>query len=100
MPTDENHLNFRWIEPGCKVLFSVSRQGNGASCHFASDKPGMQKIKQAIFEFICFVFWMFDWCEMIIAKVKLDKVKKIVEECGLEKIIETKKCSVYIFKRG
>ena len=98
LPTSENHLNFRWTEPNCKVLFSVCRQGNGASCHFASDKKGVLKIKRAINEFCDFVFWLFDWCEMIIAKVELKKVEAIIERCGFEKIFESD-INIYIRKR-
>lgn len=98
LPTSENHLNFRWNESNCKVLFSVCRQGNGASCHFASDKKGMIKINCAINEFCEFVFWMFDWCEMIIAKVKIKKVEAIIKRCEFKKIYDSD-VNVYIRKR-
>jgi len=99
LPTDENHLNFRWAEPRCKVLFSVSRQGNGASCHFASDKAGMMKIRTAINEFCEFVFDIFPWCEMIIAKIKLQKVVNLVKRCGFEKLISANGLHVYIRRK-
>ena len=98
LPTSDNHLNFKWLEPNCKVLFSVCRQGNGASCHFASDKKGMVKIKRAINEFCDFVFWLFDWCEMIIAKVELKKVEAIIKRCGFKKIFDGD-INIYIRKR-
>jgi hypothetical protein len=96
LPTSENHLIFRWVEPDCKVLFSVCRQGNGASCHFASDKKGIFKIKRAINEFCEFVF---DWCEMIIAKVMLNKIGLILEKCGFKKIVDGK-INIYIRKKS
>jgi len=98
LPTSDNHLNFRWLEPDCKVLFSVCRQGNGASCHFASDRKGVFRIKRAMNEFCEFVFWLFDWCEMIIAKVTLKKVGVIIERCGFKKIIDGN-IAVYIRER-
>jgi len=92
LPTSKNHLNFRWVEPDCKILFSVCRQGNVASCHFASDKKGIFKIKRAINEFAEFVFWMFDWCEAIIAKIIIShqskRVGAIIERCGFKKVID------------
>ena len=45
LTTNENHLVFRWNRDDCKVLFSASRRGNAASCHFASDKRGLRHIK-------------------------------------------------------
>ena len=98
LPTDRNHLNFRWSESDCKVLFSVSRQGNGASCHFASDKRGVKKVRQAINEFCEFVFDIFPWCEMIIAKMA-KRIVKIVRECGFEKLTEVGEVQVYIRRR-
>ena len=101
LPTDKNHLNFLWIEPSCKVLFSVSRQGNGASCHFASDKAGMKKIKRAIKDFCEFVFDLFPWCEMVFAKVEMKKVKSIIKKLGFIKILKSNtNKSVYIKQRG
>ena len=98
LPTSENHLNFRWTEPGCKVLFSTCRQGNAASCHFASDKRGIFKIRRAINEFCEFVFWMFDWCEFVMAKVMLKKVGPIIERCGFKKIVNGK-VNIYVRNR-
>ena len=100
LPTDENHLNFKWLEPDCNVLFSVSRLGNGASCHFTSDHAGMKKIKRAINEFVIFVFWSFDWCTMIIAKIKLKKVEEIVTQCNFKKLIVANEISVFIREKS
>ena len=99
LPTSKNHLNFRWCEPGCKVLFSVTRHGSGASCHFASDKTGVVKIRQAINEFVEFVFNSFDWCEMILALIKYKKVKRWVRECGFAWTLGFGKRALYIKKR-
>jgi hypothetical protein len=96
LPTNENHLNFIWSEPDCKVLFSMSRQGDAASCHFASDKQGMKKIKPAINAFVAFVFENFQWCEMILAKIKLDKVKKIVISCNFVWALTTTQYDLYV----
>ena len=100
LPTNENHLNFLWCDPGCKVLFSVARQGRAASCHFASDKVGMTKIKRAIKEFCKFIFGLFDWCSVIIAKVEIKKVKSIIKTLGFVKVVgsNTEK-SIYALER-
>jgi hypothetical protein len=101
LPTNKEHYNFKWLETGCDVLFSVCRQGNGASCHFTSDKAGMKKIKQGINEFVDFVFWMFPWCDMIIAKIRLKKVKSIVKKCGFKKALKSNtNLSIYVRKRS
>lgn len=100
LPTNEHHINFLWCEPGCKVLFSVAKQGDAASCHFASDKAGMKKIKRGIKEFCDFVFELFPWCKAIIAKVEIKKVKSIIKTCGFVKVMgsNTNK-SIYALER-
>ena len=95
LPTDKNHLNFRWMEPGCKILFSVCRQGNAASCHFASDKRGLRKLKLAIKDFINYVFTEFEWCEMLFAKIVPNSVKKLAEKVGFVLFWSLDSCDVY-----
>ena len=82
LETTDNHLIYRWSDRGCKILFSVCRHGNAASCHFSSDKNGLRKLRVAINEFMGFVFKSFTWCEMIIAIVKVNSVKRLVEKFG------------------
>ena len=96
LPTNENHLVFKWINPACKMLFSMTRQGNAASCHFASDKRGMLKIRTVINLFCEFIFDNFDWCKMILAKVELKKIGRIIERCGFKKINEINEINIYM----
>ena len=99
LPTNENHINFIWMEPGCKVLFSISQQGGGASCHFSSDKFGMKKINQAINEFCEFVFGNCDWCRMIFAKIQSKKIADIVLTCGFKYAFPLKYSELFIRSR-
>ena len=87
LPTNEYHLNFRWNEKDCKILFSICRKGNALSCHFASDKAGLRRIKQAIDEFCEFLFRKFDWCTMVLAKVNIDSVGRLIKKCGFEEVL-------------
>ena len=99
LPTSGDHLIFKWNEPGCKILFSAAKQGNGMSCHFASDKRGLRKIKSAISAFVEFIFKKYPWCEMIFAKVTLPSVGRILPKLGFSKLIKTEYCNVYILER-
>jgi len=96
LPTNEKHLNFRWNTSDCKILFSMSRQGNAASCHFASDKSGKENIIKAINEFVAFVFENFYWCNMILAKIKLNKIEQIVKQCNFIWALSTKDYELYV----
>lgn len=80
--SNSNHLVFRWYRTDCKILFSVSRRGDAASCHFASDKAGLRHVKEAIDDFVRFVFWLFDWCRMVLAQVERPSVGRLIEKCG------------------
>ena len=101
LPTSIDHLVFRWKNSRCKVLFSICKQGNAISSHFASDKKGVRNIVQVINEFCEFVFNKYYWCEMIIAKIKPEKrgVMAIARRCGFKEIAEINNILVYARKR-
>jgi len=85
---NKNYHVFKWLDGD--VLFSVARLGNGATCHFAA--KDLRCIKEAINEFVEFVFYLFDWCTMVLAIIEKPSVKRIVLKCGFEKLND----SVYI----
>lgn len=101
LPTDENHINFRWDNPDCKILFSMCRQGNGVCCHYASDKKGLRKLTYATKEFMNFVFNTFDWCEMIFAKIKsdLEPMKRRAKKLGFTFLTEEDNCEFYVLPK-
>ena len=101
LPTNAAHLNFKWVEPGRGVMFSITRRGRAASCHFTADRAGMHRIHDAVDEFLQFVFYMFPWCDMVLALITLEKVVRIVRECGLEFVTHdgAKGVSVYMIHR-
>lgn len=96
LATDENHLVFRWIKPDCKVLFSAGQKGNAMSCHFASDKRGLRRLRQAINEFCVFVFYAFPWCRMILATVNVPSVARLLPDCDFEHIGDCDDCKIFM----
>lgn len=94
LPANEDHLVFRWQGPG-KVLFSVSRRGDAASCHFASNPAGLRHLKKAIDSFVLFVFWLFDWCIMVLAQVKRPSVGRLIEKVGFMPVTTIDDITVY-----
>lgn len=69
---------FIWAHKGCKILFSVSRYGDAAVCHLASDKKGLKFLKHAIEGWCEYVFETFDWCKLILAPVEKPSVYRIL----------------------
>ena len=102
LPTNAAHLNFKWVEPGSHVAFSITQKGRAASCHFTADRAGMRVIHTAIDEFVEFVFYMFPWCDMVLALITREKVIRIVIECGFEFLTHDggTGVSVYVMPRG
>jgi hypothetical protein len=92
---NKNHLVYRWDDPDCKILFSVTRQGDAACCNFASDKRGLRRLRVAIDDFLDFVFTNFTWCIMILADVKLRSVKRLVKKLGFEICAKSKEFDYY-----
>lgn len=93
---NDNYLIFRWDREDCKILVSVSRRGNAASCHFASDKKGLRHLKQAINEFIEFCYYSFPWCTMMMGFISIDSVARIVKKCGFVELEKLQDCTVYV----
>lgn len=94
--TDENHLVFRWNRPAMKVLFSVSRRGDAASCHFASDKRGLRHLKEAVDSFVRFVFWLFDWCTMVIAQVTTQSAGRLIMKLNFTHALTVQGHDIYV----
>ena len=88
-----HHLVFKW-DAG-NVLFSVARRGNAASCHFSSDQNSLRRLKQAIEEFIAFVFDLFEWCTMILAMTEKGSVARLCERLGFSYVGCFEELSVY-----
>ena len=82
--TSENHVNFRWLDNNCHILFSMTVQGKAVVCHFTSNKAGLRKLKQAINEWCEFCFWLLDDCKMIIGIIEKASVFRLAKNCGFK----------------
>jgi len=98
--TNGDYWVFRWNNPNCHILFSATRQGKAATCHFTSDKAGLRKLKQAINDWCEFCFWLFDWCEMIIGIIEKISILKLAKSCGFEHIISFGKKHICIRRKS
>ena len=94
--TSDNHINFKWVNPDCNILFSVTKQGDAIVCHLASDKPGLRKLEQAVNEWCEFCFKLFGWCKMIIGVVERRSIGKLAEKCGFDCIASFGNKQIYI----
>ncbi len=79
---NENYHVFKWVDGD--ILFSVARLGDACTCHFAAKE--LRPLKKAIDEFVEFVFYLFDWCTMVLAIIEKPSVKRLVVKCGFNKL--------------
>lgn len=96
IPTNDKHLIYRWHNNKCKVLFSVCKRGEAASCHVASDKRGLRLLKVACNEFFDFVMSEFKWCKRVMVAIKRPSVCRLVEKIGFELLGYADDSSVYM----
>lgn len=94
--TSDKHLNFKWNNPNCNIIFSMTRQGNAVVGHFISDKAGLRKLEQALNEWCEFCFLLFDWCEMVIGIITKPSVVRLAEKCGFKYVASFGNKKVYV----
>lgn len=90
-----SHLVFRWNVDFCTILFSMTKQGLSANCHFASNKSGLRYIKEAVDKFVRFVFSAFDWCRMVVANIQRPGVCRMVEKVGFKWVADSENAKIY-----
>lgn len=95
LATNENHLVFRWVEPDTKILFSVTKKGDAAQCHLFCFN-GTKRLKQACSEFVDFVFYLFDWCKMILVTSTKDSINRLLEKLKFELLYQGKDHKAYM----
>jgi len=96
IPKNDKHIVYRWDFPDCKVLFSVCKRGEAASCHIASDKRGLRLLKVACNEFFDFIMNEFKWCKRVMVAIKKPSVCRLVEKIGFELLGYADGSSVYM----
>ena len=94
LPTNKNHVVFKWCGKG-NILFSITKKGNAASCHFSCDKKGLRGLTQVIDKFVKFVFSSFEWCRMVIAQILKPSVARLVEKLGFIRITGNESYQIY-----
>ena len=90
---NENHLTVLWLGPE-DIMFSYAKRGKAMSCHFATDK-GQRYLREAIDEFISWVFKEYSWCRMILAQVRKRSVERLLKRVGFSFVIEVDGIKVY-----
>lgn len=91
LAVNENHLVFAYqgkLPELGRILFSVTRRGQAALVHFASNNKALKAVKDACRQFMDFVVWLFPWCKMILACVTKNSVERLVKKLGYKPVTE------------
>ena len=94
LTTNENHLVFKWIEPSTEILFSVTKKQDAAQCHLLCSK-GVKRLKEACREFVDFVFYLFDWCKMILIASNKNSINRLLEKLDFDLLLNVAGVSIY-----
>jgi hypothetical protein len=95
---DANYHIFRWRGPG-KILFSVSKRGCAAVCHFACDPPGLRHLKKACCDFMAFCRTLYDWCTMIMTCVTTNKpsIERLLKKLDFQFLTDSENGRVFVW---
>ena len=90
--------NFRLVE--CfngHIVFSYAAKGQAMTAHFAADKKGLRKIKEAINGFCDWLFASYG-CRFIYAAIGKDNksIMRTVEKCGFNYLVDDTKHNIYV----
>jgi hypothetical protein len=85
-----------WSDGEHRVVLSYAQQGNGMTIHFASAPDSLRYVKQALEEFCGWIFWAYDWCEMIFAVIGKPSVERIIKKVGFEWLTRTNDYEIYV----
>ncbi len=91
---NDSHRVVEWRGNG-RVVFSFTRHGGAMSCHFASGKDGLRHVKEAIEEFIQWLFLNYD-CTMILANVGIDSVKRLLPKLDFELLAKSSNRDLFV----
>jgi len=73
---------YEWSDNGEKVYFAAARKGNALMIHLAAEKRNWLRLRDALNEFCQKMFFVYDWCKMIIAQVGKRSVINLALKCG------------------
>ena len=73
---------YEWSDNGQKVYFSASRKGSALLIHLAAEKRNWLRLRDALNEFCDKMFFVYDWCKMIMAQVEKRSVINLALKCG------------------
>lgn len=99
VPRIEETLLVEWVNAGKRVVFSYARLGDGMSFHFAAGKESLRHIKEAIGEFLAWMFWAYEWCKVAFGIVGRKSIARLFVKCGFSYACCIGPYQVYMLRR-
>lgn len=89
--------NYRLVETfNGHIVFSYTQQGKAMVIHFASDKKGLRRMKEAFNSFCNWIFTNYKWCKMVIGSIKKESVRRMVKKCNCIHIANCEGSQLYM----
>lgn len=85
-----------WSDETHRVVFSFARLGGGMNTHFACEPDSIRFVKQAIDEFCEWLFWAYQWCEMVFALTGKPSIGRLIQKCKFHFLRSTENYEIYV----
>ena len=89
-------LLVEWVEGGKRVVFSYARQGNGITIHLAAKRDSLYCLEAALNDFCEWLFWAYEWCEMIFGIIGRKSLERLAMKCGFVWLTRTPDYEIYV----
>lgn len=85
-----------WANEDERIVFSYARQGNGITFHLAARKWALRHLEFAINEFCAWLFWAYEWCEMVFGMTARSSIEKVLKRCGFNWLTKIADLEIYV----
>lgn len=96
VPVIPECLVVEWTQDGKRVVFSFAQMGKGITMHFAAQTQSLRVLKQAVNDFVEWLFWAYDWCEMVFGVIGRRSIEKLMIKCGFTRLGEQHGYQIYV----
>lgn len=83
-------------DDGHRIVFSFARLGNGMTIHFGCKFQSVRFLKDAINEFCEWLFYAYEWCEMIFGLIGRPSIERLLKKCNFQFLTTRTPFEIYV----
>lgn len=73
---------YEWSKNGYTVYFSATTLGKALSIHLAAPVDSRRCLRQAVNDYIEYLFDTYEWCDVVIGAIVPTSVVNLAKKCG------------------